>query len=88
MMNERLAFYADELRDAVYDLDRLDDCDEIRDIKHVVHRVAADLRAMAFDPRYEFFATLADAGNETDDVEHCGEHGCPVPPRRPRDGED
>ena len=73
-MNERLAFYADELRDAVYDLDEFDDCDEIRDIKQAVHRVAQDLRAMAFDPRY--------------DVEHCGEHGCPVPPRRPRDGKD
>lgn len=57
-MNERLAFYADELRDAVYDLDEFDDCDEIRDIKQAVHRVALDLRVMAFDPRY--------------DVEHCG----------------
>lgn len=71
-MNERLAFYADELRDAVFDAERLGD--DAADIARQIARVAEDLRAMAFDPRY--------------DVEHCGEHGCPVPPRMPRDGED
>lgn len=52
-MNERLKAFADELRDAVYDLDEFDDCDEIRDIKQAVHRVAKDLRVMAYDPRYD-----------------------------------
>lgn len=62
-MNERLMFLADELRDAVFDAERLGgDAD---DIARQIARVAEDLRAMAFDPRY--------------DVEGCDENGCRVP---------
>lgn len=50
-MNERLIFLADELRDAVFDAERLGgDAD---DIARKMARVAEDLRAMAYDPRYD-----------------------------------
>ena len=71
-MNERLMFLADELRDAVFDAERLGgDAD---DIARQIARVAEDLRAMALDPRYA--------------VETCHPRGTTELPRRSGDAQD
>ena len=52
-MNERLLAMSVELRDLAYDAERLDDCDEIRDIVMGITGVSMCLRVMAYDPRYD-----------------------------------